>query len=89
MTIVLAVALIVADIAPKTYPSHHQMILNGLVSLDFSIIRNRKEADDALAEFVKDTGTRQFLLKNLYWISDGQLGLRVNIAVLKNSAGGR
>ena len=78
--------LIVADIAPKTYPSHHQMILNGLASLDFSIIKSRKEADEALAEFVKDMGTRQFLLKNIYRISPNQLGLRLNIDVLKNAS---
>lgn len=76
--------LIVADIAPKTYPSHHQMILNGLASLDFSVIKSRKEADDALAEFVKDAGTRQFLLKNIYRITPTQLGLRLNVDVLKN-----
>lgn len=31
--------LIVADIAPKYYPVHHQTILNGLASLDFSKIK--------------------------------------------------
>ena len=76
--------LIVADIAPKTYPSHHQMILNGLASLDFSIIKSRKEADEALAEFVKDMGTRQFLLKNLEWTPQRTLALRCNIQVLQH-----
>lgn len=33
--------LIVADIAPKYYPVHHQTILNGLASLDFSKIKTR------------------------------------------------
>lgn len=76
--------LIVADIAPKTYPSHHQTILSGLASLDFSEIKSRKEADEALAIHVKDMGTRQFLLKNIYRVTPNQLGLRMNIDVLKN-----
>ena len=33
--------------------------------------------------FVKEEGTRMFLLKNLYWTSTGKLGLRLNIDVLK------
>ncbi len=37
-------------------------------------------------KFVTEIGVRQFLLKNLYWIEEGKLGLRPNIAVLKNAA---
>lgn len=74
--------LIVADIAPKSYPQHHQDILKGLSSLDFSQIKSRSAADKALAEYVSHFGTRQFLLKNLYWVAKGQLGLRMNLPVL-------
>ena len=77
--------LIIADIAPKAYPPHHQQILNGLASLDFSQITSRKEADQALSLHVKDTGTRQFLLKNIYRVTPTQLGLRLNIDVLKEA----
>ena len=77
--------LIVADIAPKAYPAHHHQILNGLASLDFSQIISRKEADEALSKYVKEAGTRQFLLKNIYRVTSTQLGLRLNIAVLKNA----
>lgn len=77
-------AFVVADIAPKTYSPHHQMILNGLSHLDFNQIKTRGDADNALAAYVKDSGTRLFLLKNLYWESKGKLGLRINIDVLKN-----
>lgn len=76
--------LVVADIAPKSYPSHHQAILKGLGSLDFSELKNRKEVDGALATSIPDAGFRQFLLKNVYWIQPGQLGLRINIDILKN-----
>ena len=78
--------LIIADIAPKYYAPHHQQILAGLSSLNFEEISSRKAAAEHLENYIPDAGTRQFLLKNLYWVSDGQLGLRVNIAVLKNAA---
>ena len=77
--------LIVADIAPKAYPPHHQQILNGLAALDFSQITSRKQADEALSLYVKETGTRQFLLKNIYRVTSTQLGLRLNIDILKEA----
>jgi esterase len=77
--------LIVADIAPKEYNSHHQQILNGLASLDFSELKSRSSVDLALATHVKEQSVRQFLLKNLYWEEKGKLGLRINIKVLKEA----
>lgn len=76
--------LIIADISPRFYPIHHDSILNGLSALDFSTIKSRGEADAVLSTYVQDFGTRQFLLKNLYWVEKGQLGLRINLEVLKN-----
>lgn len=77
--------LIVADIAPRFYPVHHDAILEGLSSLDFSVIKSRGEADQQLKRFVSDFGTRQFLLKNLYWKDNGQLALRMNLEALKEN----
>ncbi|MBL4663744.1 MAG: alpha/beta fold hydrolase [Flavobacteriaceae bacterium] len=74
--------LIIADIAPKSYPSHHQDILKALSSLDFSEIKTRGQAENVLSTYIKDTGTRLFLLKNLFWKEKGQLGLRINLSVL-------
>ncbi len=71
--------LIIADISPKYYPAHHQQILAGLAALDFNSISSRTAADEKLSEFVSDFGTRQFLLKNLYWIEKGKLALRFNL----------
>lgn len=75
--------LIIADISPRAYPPHHELELSSLAALDFNKIKNRKEADEALAVRIKELSTRQFLLKNLYWKTPEQLGLRVNIEVLK------
>ena len=79
--------LLVADISPRFYPIHHDAILNGLNELDFDTIKTRGEADKILSNYVSDFGTRQFLLKNLYWVVKGQLGLRINLEVLKNEVG--
>ena len=54
-------------------------------SLDFSVIKSRGEADEHLSRYVSDFGTRQFLLKNLYWKAKGQLALRMNLEVLKEN----
>lgn len=75
--------LIVADISPRYYPVHHDGILKGLSALDFDVIKSRGEADEILSGYVSDFGTRQFLLKNLYWVEKGKLGLRMNLNVLK------
>ncbi len=74
--------LLVADIGPKAYPQHHQDILKALSLLDFSKIKSRGKADTVLSEYIKDKGTRQFLLKNLYWKEKGTLGLRINLPIL-------
>ncbi|WP_323752155.1 alpha/beta fold hydrolase [Marinobacter sp.] len=58
-------AIIVADIAPVTYPARHDAILEGMKSLDLRGVKSRTEADARLAEYVEIPGVRQFLLKNL------------------------
>ena len=78
--------LLIADISPRFYPMHHDAILEGLSALDFDSIKTRGEADTILSDYVTDFGTRQFLLKNLYWIEKGKLALRINLSVLKNEA---
>ncbi|MRX63306.1 alpha/beta fold hydrolase [Maribacter luteus] len=76
--------LIVADIAPKYYPPHHQFIIDGLNQLDFDQIKSRGQADSELSKYIPEIGIRQFLLKNLYWIEKGKLAFRFNLKVLSN-----
>ncbi|AWB68041.1 alpha/beta hydrolase [Saccharobesus litoralis] len=57
--------LVVADIAPVTYPERHQQIFNGLKAIDLDTINNRNDADVTLAKYVDEPGVRQFLLRNL------------------------
>ena len=70
--------LIVVDIAPKYYAPHHQKVLEGLGAVDFNIIKSRKEVEGILSKSISDTGTKQFLLKNLYWKNDSELAWRFN-----------
>lgn len=73
--------LIIADIGPKYYAPHHQDILAGLNAVDFSIKPSRIEVEETLFPFIQDFGTRQFLMKNLYWVEPGQLAFRFNLDV--------
>lgn len=73
--------LIVADIGPKYYAPHHQDILAGLNAVDFSEKPTRTEVEETLYPFIPDFGTRQFLMKNLYWAAPGQLDFRFNLKV--------
>jgi pimeloyl-ACP methyl ester carboxylesterase len=73
--------LIVADIGPKYYAPHHQDILAGLNAIDFTLKPSRNEVEAIVSNYIPDFGTRQFLLKNLYWQEPGQLAFRFNLAV--------
>lgn len=75
--------LIVADISPRYYPTHHDAILKGLSALNFQTLKSRSAADKELKKYVSEPGVRQFLLKNLYWKEKGVLALRLNLEVLK------
>ena len=72
--------LLVADISPRYYPIHHETILEGLTALNTTVLKSRGQADKIMKDYVTDFGTRQFLLKNLYWKEKGVLDLRINLA---------
>lgn len=76
--------LVVADIGPKYYPPHHQEILSGLNAVDFSAKPSRIEVEETLFPYIPDFGTRQFLMKNLYWKTPEQLAFRFNLKVFNN-----
>ncbi len=73
--------LIVADIAPRYYPVHHESILEGLNSLNLNTILSRKEADDTLATYITEPGIRQFLLKSLGRDAEG-FAWKINLPVI-------
>ena len=77
--------LIVADIGVKYYKPHHEEILNGLAAVDFSKKPTRSEVEEILTPFIPDFGTRQFLMKSLYWEMPGQLAFRFNLKAFLNN----
>ncbi len=75
--------LIVVDMGIKSYPPHHQHILEALNTLDLSTIDNRSQAEQHLSKYIDSDGVKQFLLKNIYWIEKGKMAWRMNTPVLE------
>lgn len=73
--------LVVADIGPKYYEPHHEVIIEALETLDLENISSRSEARDNFADYLSD-GVRQFLLKSLYWVDRGRLDWRFNLKII-------
>ena len=74
--------LAIIDIGPKAYSPHHQLILKALHSLDFSVVKTRKEAEVLFYSQIDDVSTVQFLLKNLAWGEDASLKWKFNLVSL-------
>lgn len=73
--------LLIADIGPKYYAPHHQDVLAGLNAVDFSSKPSRTEVEETLFPYIPDFGTRQFLMKSLFWKEKEQLAFRFNLDV--------
>ncbi len=80
--------LVVADMAPRSYPPQHNKIYEALLALDLSKYQQRSEVSEALAAEIPDQSLRLFLLKMLGRRPDGTLFWQTNISSLQaNSAG--
>jgi pimeloyl-ACP methyl ester carboxylesterase len=71
--------LVVVDIMPKSYPVHHDYILEGLQAVKQAALPSRAAADELLARHIPQADVRQFLLKNLARNADGRLTWRINL----------
>jgi len=74
--------LIIADIAPVTYPRQHNPVLDGLQLLKQSTIESRKQADELLIPYVNEAPVRAFLLKNLVRTVSSNYNLRLNVSAI-------
>lgn len=74
--------LMIADIAPKAYPPHHQGIIKALQSVDFNIVNSRNEVEKLLSQYISEKPVIQFLTKNLHWTEEKRLDWRFNIRTL-------
>lgn len=76
--------LIVVDISPREHENNHGYIIEALRTADLSQGATRSAVEAHISLSVKEPGVVQFLMKNLYWINEGQLGWRVNVELLAN-----
>jgi pimeloyl-ACP methyl ester carboxylesterase len=74
--------LVVVDIAPKSYKGSHHLIFDALLSIDFDIIKSRKEAEAQLKKNIENFEIRQFLLKNLTRKKTGGYQWKMNLPVI-------
>ena len=74
--------LIVVDISPKEHANTQQYIVDALLNADISKGRTRKEVEEYMISQVPEPGVVSFLMKNLYWKSEGELAWRMNIDLL-------
>ena len=76
--------LIVADIAPKIYPAHHQYILKALQEVNFDEHNTRSSIEEVLQKYIQEKGVIQFLMKNVHRTKKTSLNYRFNLEVLYN-----
>lgn len=74
--------LIVADMAPKSYPPHHTQILETLIHTDLTALTSRKEAKEHLSKGIPEIGVQQFLLKGLGRDDEGNFAWKFNLPVI-------
>jgi esterase len=83
----VASKVIICDIAARAYPPHHNEVLKALHSVDFDFVKTRKDAESALGLHIADFGTKQFLLKNIYWkdTDNNIMDWRFNLKVISDN----
>jgi esterase len=79
--------LIVIDIAPRSYPSRHDMILETLESISLSNYSSRQEVDRSLSVKIPELAVRQFLMKNLARNDDGSFRWKMNLPTISAKYG--
>ncbi len=83
----VAQKLIICDIAARAYEPKHNEVVAALNAVDFNHVKTRKDAELVLNSFIKDFGTKQFLLKNIYWkdTDNNIMDWRFNLKVITNN----
>lgn len=79
----LLTRLVIVDIAPGFSTMEHQDgILAGLNAVKVETLEDRQQADEQMAQHIRQATIRQFLLKNLYRREDHSFAWRLNLAAL-------
>lgn len=80
-------SLVVADIAPVAYPSHHDAVFAALDAVASGQCRSRQEAAELMAQHLPETGMIQFLLMSLQRSADGIYRWRFNLQGIRANYG--
>lgn len=76
--------IIIADMAPRPYRNGaHDDVFKAINNVDLSKAQTRKEVEQAMAEYLGDFGTRQFVMKGLDRVDDAHYKWKFNVDVLK------
>lgn len=75
--------LVVADIAPKAYPSGHHELMDAMEELDLTTFTRRSEIDEALSNRIPDQTVRLFLMKNITRSDEGNYTWKMNLPVIR------
>lgn len=76
--------LVIADMAPVQYESHHSSVFRALEAVNFNEIENRAQAERIMSMHLNEPGVIQFLLKNIDRSPDGKYSWKMNLSVLKS-----
>lgn len=77
--------LIIVDIAPVSYKHSFDPLIHALQNLPLVQLKNRKQAEELLADLIPELSYRQFLLQNLVLKSDGYKW-RIDLTIFKRNA---
>ncbi len=75
--------LIIEDIAPRAYQSSSGDILRALCAVDLNAMTSREQVEARLAQDIKSSKTRQFLLTNLLRREDRSFAWKANLPALQ------
>lgn len=81
-------ALVVVDMALRSYPPKHDQIFAMLESVDLRAYGQREDVEKAMAPFMQNPGVRQFMLTNIVRDGEGNLRWRMNVPALRAAYSG-
>lgn len=75
--------IIIADMAPRAYRAGtHDDVFKAIANVDLSKALTRKEVEEAMAVYLGDFGTRQFIMKGLERVDEAHYKWKFNAKVL-------
>lgn len=78
-------AAVIADIAPVSYPPHHDSVFAALEAVVSSEVQSRAEAAQIMSQYLEEEGVIQFLLMSLQRGPGSHYGWRFNLEGIKKN----